>query len=324
MSLSRWIACVALVASANAAAQTAAPAYPAKPVRVIVPFAPGGVFSLLPRLMGARFQEATGQPLVIESRPGANGFIGSEAVARSAPDGYTLVLGTQSTHVLSAYLYKDVPFDPIKDFTPLSASAEPTQCLLVHSALPFKTVTDLIDYGKKNPGKLSYGSSGTGGGLHLMGVMFSLASGVDMVHVPYKGSAQAMQDVIGGNIEMAFGATANCQAAVASGKARMLAVMEQTRNTHFPSVPTMAESLPSYQKPVGFYGYFGPANMPAPVVRRLGSELVKAVRAPDVKDKLDELSTIVIGNTPEEFSAMLKQAFTTYATVIKLAGLKPE
>jgi tripartite-type tricarboxylate transporter receptor subunit TctC len=322
MRLTPWIAALGFMVPWMAWSQ--APAYPAKPVRVVVPFAPGGVFSLLPRLMGARFQEATGQPFVVESRPGANGFIGSEVVARSAPDGYTIVLATHSTHVLSVYLYKDVPFDPVRDFTPLSAAAEPTQCLLVHSGLPFKTVSDLISFGRKNPGKLSYGSSGTGGGLHLMGVMFGLASGVEMVHVPYKGSAQAMQDVVGGNIEMAFGATANCQAAAATGRARLLAVMEQSRNRHFPSVPTMAESLPSYQKPPGFYGYFGPANLPPAILRRLGTELVRAVKAPEVSEKLDELSTIVIGNTPEEFAVMQKEALVTYATVIKLAGLKPE
>jgi tripartite-type tricarboxylate transporter receptor subunit TctC len=322
--LLRTLFCAALAAGFAAPLVAAAQAYPAKAIRIVMPFPPGSSVDSVSRLIAQKMSEAFGQPVVIDNRVGANGMIGSEYVARSAPDGYTLVFTTPSTHVTSIFLSKNVPYDPVKDFTPIGAAVEPLTCIVVQPSLPVNSLKELIEYAKRNPGKLTYGSTGVGSVFHLTGEALKIATGIDMLHVPYKGTADSLSAVMGGQISMNLTAVANAYPLVSAGKLKALVVLETVRYPAMPDVPVIGDVVPGFEKPASWFALFGPAGLPQPIVGRLNAEMVKALKAPDVRPKLDAIGLAVIANSPEQFAAMFKRAFEVYGKVVKAAGIKPE
>jgi tripartite-type tricarboxylate transporter receptor subunit TctC len=296
----------------------------AKPITMVVPFPPGPALDLVARLVGSKMGEALGQTVVIDNRTGANGTIGSSLVARASPDGYTLLAATAGTHVTAVHLLKNLPYDPVKDFTPIVAAVEPVTCLAVNSAVPVNTVEELIAYAKARPDELSYGSSGVGSVFQMMGELFNQTAGVRIKHVPYRGVAPAMQDVVSGHIPMVFISVSNAVPAVQSGRVKILAVLEPTRYAKLPDVRSMSEIVPAFQKPSSWFGFFGPAGLPREIVTRLNAEMVKALKAPDVVAKLDDNGMAVVGGTPEQFAALMQDGITRYGAIIKAAGIQAE
>jgi tripartite-type tricarboxylate transporter receptor subunit TctC len=310
---------------AAAVAQSQAQTWPtAKPITIVVPFPPGPALDLVARLVGEKLGPALGQSIVIDNRSGANGTIGSNMVARAAPDGYTLLAATAGTHVTAVHLTKNLPYDPVKDFTPLAAAVEPVTCLAVHRSVPVNSVQELIAYAKARPEELSYGSSGVGSVFHMMGELFNQTAGVRIRHVPYRGVAPAMQDVAGGHIPMVFISVSNAMPAMQDGRVKILAILEPARYPKLPDVPSMSEIVPAFQKPSSWFGSFGPAGMPRDIVTRLNGEIVKAINAPDVVAKLQDNGMTVIGGTADEFGARMRDGIARYGEIIKAAGIQPE
>ena len=299
-----------------------AQAWPAKPIKWVVPFAPGGTTDILARTVGEKLALALGQPVIIENKPGAGGGVGAELVARAAPDGYTIMGGTISTHAINASLYKSLPYDPVKDFVPIVLLARVPNMLVVNPDVPAKNVTELIVLLKANPGKYTFASSGNGTSQHLSGELFKSMSGTDMQHIPYKGSPPALQDVMGGQVTMTFDNITTAWPLAKSGKLRALAVTTATRSSIAPDVPTLAESgLPGFE--VGSWqGVFAPAGTPPDIVRRLNTEIVRILGLPDVKEKLAGLGAELVGNTPEEFAVLVKAEVVKWADVVKKSGAK--
>jgi tripartite-type tricarboxylate transporter receptor subunit TctC len=318
----RWIG-LCLLAALAASPAAAQQAWPSKPIRLVLGFPPGPL-DIVARPVAQKLGDALGQPVVIENRPGANGAIASDQVARSEPDGYTIVLGTSGTHVTAVHLVKNLPYDPVKDFTPIIATIEPVTCLAVNPALPVNSVAELVAYAKANPGKLSYGSPGVGSVFHLFGELFNQTNGVEIVHVPYKGLEPAMTDVIAGHIPMLFSSLSTVAPHAQSGKARILAVLEPTRFARFPDVPSIRESIPSFQKPTTWFGLFGPANLPQPIVQRLNAEVGQILQMPDIRGRLEENGYTIIGGSPEQFRALLADGIARFGQIIRTAGIKPE
>ena len=298
-------------------------AFPVKPIRLVVPFPPGGV-DTTGRLLAQKMTEHLGQAVILENRGGANGMIGSSEVARAAPDGYTMLMTTPSTHITAVFLSKNVPFDPIKDFTPICMAVEPVTVLVVNSAVKAGNVRELVDLARKNPGKLSYASSGIGSAFHLMGELFKTTAAVDILHVPYKGTGPMLADVVAQRIDMTFTAYNSAIVQEKTGKLRILAVAEGQRYARAPDLPSAGETVPGFEKPPSWFGFFGPANMPRPVVERLNAEIIKAVNAPDVRAKLDEGGFAILNSSPEQFAAAMKKGFEQYGNAVKIAGVKPE
>ena len=250
--VSCWLASLCVVGVDTAVAQT----WPAaRPVTMVVPFPPGPALDLVARLVGGKISDALGQTVVVENRSGANGTIGSSLVARATPDGYTLLAATAGTHVTAVHLMKHLPYDPLKDFAPIVAAVEPVTCLAVHSAVPVDTVEELIAYARSHPDELSYGSSGLGSVFHMMGELFNQTAGVRIKHVPYRGVAPAMQDVISGHIPMVFISVSNAIPAMQTGRVKILAVLEPTRYPKLPQVRSMSEIVPAFQKPSSWFGF---------------------------------------------------------------------
>jgi tripartite-type tricarboxylate transporter receptor subunit TctC len=316
-----WLASLCVVGVDTAVAQT----WPAaRPVTMVVPFPPGPALDLVARLVGGKISDALGQTVVVENRSGANGTIGSSLVARAAPDGYTLLAATAGTHVTAVHLMKQLPYDPLKDFAPIVAAVEPVTCLAVHSAVPVDTVEELIAYARSHPDELSYGSSGLGSVFHMMGELFNQTAGVRIKHVPYRGVAPAMQDVISGHIPMVFISVSNAIPAMQTGRVKILAVLEPTRYPKLPQVRSMSEIVPAFQKPSSWFGFFGPAGLPREIVTRLNIEMVKALNASDVRGKLEDNGMTVIGGTPEQFGALMQDGIVRYGAIIKATGIQAE
>ena len=316
-----WLASLYVVGVDTAVAQT----WPAaRPVTMVVPFPPGPALDLVARLVGGKISDALGQTVVVENRSGANGTIGSSLVARATPDGYTLLAATAGTHVTAVHLMKHLPYDPLKDFAPIVAAVEPVTCLAVHSAVPVDTVEELIAYARSHPDELSYGSSGLGSVFHMMGELFNQTAGVRIKHVPYRGVAPAMQDVISGHIPMVFISVSNAIPAMQTGRVKILAVLEPTRYHKLPQVRSMSEIVPAFQKPSSWFGFFGPAGLPREIVTRLNIEMVKALNASDVRGKLEDNGMTVIGGTPEQFGALMQDGIVRYGAIIKATGIQAE
>ncbi|MFM9971414.1 MAG: Bug family tripartite tricarboxylate transporter substrate binding protein [Burkholderiales bacterium] len=302
-----------------------AQSYPAKPVRLMVPF-PGGASGVdfTARLFAPKLGEILGQPVFIENRGGANGMIGSDNIAKSAPDGYSLLYTTPSTHVTATFISKNVPYDPIKDFTPISAAVEPVSGIVVWPKLPIANVKEMVAYAKANRGKLTFTSSGIGSVFHLTGELLNSAAGIDLVHVPYKGTQQALTDNMSGDVSMTLAAISGTLAFARSGKLRMIAILEGRRFAGLPDMPTVGESVPGFEKPSSWFGFFGPANLPAPIVTRLHGDIVKMLNAPEIRGKLEESGVAVIGNSPVEFATLIKRGYEVYGKAFALSGIKPE
>jgi tripartite-type tricarboxylate transporter receptor subunit TctC len=316
-----WLASLCVVGVDTAVAQT----WPAARLgTMVVPFPPGPALDLVARLVGGKISDALGQTVVVENRSGANGTIGSSLVARATPDGYTLLAATAGTHVTAVHLMKHLPYDPLKDFAPIVAAVEPVTCLAVHSAVPVDTVEELIAYARSHPDELSYGSSGLGSVFHMMGELFNQTAGVRIKHVPYRGVAPAMQDVISGHIPMVFISVSNAIPAMQTGRVKILAVLEPTRYPTLPQVRSMSEIVPAFQKPSSWFGFFGPAGLPREIVTRLNIEMVKALNASDVRGKLEDNGMTVIGGTPEQFGALMQDGIVRYGAIIKATGIQAE
>jgi len=317
--IAAWLAGLALTAFA---ATASAQAWPAKPIKWIVPFAPGGTTDILARTVGEKLSTALGVPVVVENRPGAGGGVGAELVARAAPDGYTIMGGTISTHAINASLYKDLPYDPIKDFVPITMIARVPNMLVVNPGVPAKDVKELIVLLKTNPGKYTFASSGNGTSQHLSGELFKTMAGVDMQHIPYKGSPPALQDVVGGQVTMTFDNITTAWPLAKAGKLKALAVTTAKRSDVAPDVPTLAESGLSGFEVGSWQGVFAPAGTPPAIVKRLNTEIVKILAMPDVREKLGALGAEIVADSPEEFAAIVKAEVVKWSDVVKKSGAK--
>jgi tripartite-type tricarboxylate transporter receptor subunit TctC len=297
--------------------------YPSKPIRMIVGFPPGGGTDVMARLVTPKMTEAWGQQVVIDNRAGATGIIGTDLVAKAVPDGYTLLMGHVATNAIAWSLFAKLPFDPAKDFAPITRVSSVPHLLAVHPSLDVRTVKELIAFAKAKPGQLTFPSAGNGSTPHLAGEIFKTMTGVNMVHVPYKGTGQSLQDLLGGQVQVAFDTTAAVITYVKAGRLRPLAVTTVKRIASLPEVPTVAESgVPGYEVTT-WYGLFAPAGTPPAVVRKVFTETARIVRLPDVKERLDGMGTEETTNaSPEEFAALVKSDIAKYAKVVKAAGLR--
>ncbi|MBY0436628.1 MAG: tripartite tricarboxylate transporter substrate binding protein [Burkholderiales bacterium] len=305
-------------------AALAQPAFPVKPIRLVIPFAAGGVSDIVGRALGQKMGELFGQPIVIENRAGAGGAVGSEFVANANPDGYTLLLSSISTIVIGQFLVKKLNYDPVNGLTPIGIVTYAPNVLAIHGGLPFKSLGELLAFAKANPGKLSYGSAGIGSIGHLSGELLRSVTGSEMVHVPYKTSAAAYPDVIGGNVSMVFDTLPAAINHIKAGKVRALAVLSPRRAALMPEVPTFAEAgVP--EATLNFWsGLHAPANLPPALVSRLSETLNKALNAPDLRERLLQLGADAFPVSQSAFIAQIKEDVARIAKVVKAAGIQPE
>lgn len=320
--------CALPIAVALLAAPLAAwaQAFPSKTIRIIAPYAAGGGADTIARALAPKLSEALGQPVIVENRTGANGTIGSDFVAKSAPDGHTLVSTIGPSHHTIQFFQKNVPYDPVKDFTAISIAGTVPQTLVVGPGLSqVNTLRDLINHARRNPGKLSFGSSGAGTSQHLGGILLNSAAGIDMLHVPYKGGAAALIDVLGGQIPVAILVLSNVNQHIKAGKLRALGVLEAKRSRAAPDIPTIAEAgVPGYALPDTWAGVLGPKDIAPPVVARLNAEIVRALQAPEVRSRLEGLGFDVTGSSAQEFAQLLATSVDTYRQIVTRAGITPE
>ncbi len=313
-------AAAALVFVAAAYSQT----YPIKPIRIIVPFPPGGATDVLARTVGPRMSETFGQQVVVENRSGATGNIGAELAAKAAPDGYTLVVGQASNIAINITLMGRLPYDPVKDFTPLTLLASTPNVLVIHPSLPVRSVKDLIALAKSKPGQLNYATSGNGSPGHFSAELLKKMAGIDMVHIPYKGASPALIDVVGGHASLYFTAMLSAQPFVKSGRLRVIAQTSAKRSPSLPDLPTIAEAgYPDYDI-TSWWGMLGPAGLPRDIANKLHAEIVRIIATPDVKERLNGLGADAVTNTPEQFAAYIKAEIAKWARIIKETGVKAE
>ena len=318
-SVAGAMCCVLIAAAGHSVAQN----YPTRTVRVVVPGPPGGGADILSRAVSQKLAETLGHQFVVDNRAGASGIIGSEIVARAAPDGYTILMGHSVTHAINLSLRKTLPYHPIKDFTAIMQVANVPNILVVHPSLPARTVKDLIVLARAKPGQMTCASAGTGFSQHLAGVLFADVAGISMLHVPYKGSAPGMTDVIGGNVMMMFPNVTAALPHLTSGRLRALGVTSLKRSDTLPEVPAIAETLPGYEA-TAWFGFFGPAGLTADLTRQLNAEMVKAVSDPRVRELIRSQGAEIVGNSPEQFLAFVNAEIIKWAKVIKSAGVPQE
>ena len=311
------VSCVLCLGIAGANAQS----YPAKPIRIIVPFPAGGIADLFGRVIGQKFTEAWGQPTVVDNRPGAGGNIGAEIVAKSAPDGYTLVTGSIGTHAVNVSLFSKLPYDPIRDFAAVSLIMEAEGLLVVHPSVPVKTVKELIALAKARPGQIAYASAGYGTAAHLSGELFKSMAKVNMVHVPYKGNVPAITDLIAGQTSLLFATMPTVLPQVQAGRLRALAVTSSARSPAAPELPTIAESgLPGYSV-TNWIGFFAPAGTPRDIVVKLNREVARIMQAPDIRKRLATEGAEFSPWTPDQFATFVKAEIAKWAKVVKDADI---
>ena len=300
----------------------AADVYPARPIRSIMTVAGGA--DIIARLVAQGLTGSLGQPVIVEIQSGAGGAIGAEAVARAAPDGYTIMLTSASALVMNRFLSKSARIDPLKDFTPITKAFETVAVVLASPSLPAGSLRELIEYARRNPGKLSYGTSGVGTTHHLSGESIRLLTGIDWVHVPYKGGPPVLTDLVGGEIQVGFSILATAAPFIASGKVRLLAVNGAKRYHVIPNVPTVSEDLPGYEPPPTWGGYFGPAGMPQDIVNRLHDEIVRVLNSPQVRARGEDIGFPIATSTPGELNATIRRDVEYTAGIVKAIGIKPE
>ena len=309
--------------SGQAASTSSGQAWPAKSIRFISPYAPGGGTDILARTLGQKLSENLGVSVVVENRPGAGGLIGTDLVAKSAPDGYTLMLGTPSPITVAPFLYKKMPYDPLRDLTPITLIAVVPAVISILPSLPAKTVREMIALARAKPGAMTYSSSGNGGTAHLSGLMLQTMAGIAITHVPYRGTGPALTAVMSGEVTFTAANIISSLPMVKSGRLRALAVTGDKRSPVLPDVPAVAETLPGYSAGP-FYGVLAPGGMPVELTARIRNELVKIVHAPDMKSRLSAEGSEPIGSTPEAFSALIRAETARWGTVIKAAKIQPE
>ncbi len=314
-TIAAW-ACLALPLAAQAQG------YPSRPIRSIMTVAGGA--DIVARLVAQGLTGALGQPVVVETQSGAGGAIGAEAVARAAPDGYTIMLTSASALVMNRFLSKSARLDPLKDFTPITKAFETVALVVTSLALPVGSMLDLVEYAKRHPGKLSYGTSGIGTTHHLSGESIRLLTGIDWVHVPYKGGPPVITDLIAGEIQVGFSILATAAPFIASGRIKILAVNGAKRYHVIRDVPTVTEQLPGYEPPSTWGGYFGPARMPRTIVARLHDEIVRILNSPEVRAKAEDIGFPVATSTPEELNATILRDIEYTAGIVKAIGIRPE
>lgn len=296
--------------------------FPVKPVRLVVPSPPGGGSDILSRLLAQKMTESLGQAVIVDNRAGGDGIVGSEFVARSSPDGYTILVGNATAQVANIYLRKNLPYDSQKDFTPIAGGVESITSIVVDASLPIRSVAELIDYAKKYPGKLTYGSSGAGGAYHMSGEALKAITGTDIVHVPYKGLAPALTGMISGQISAVITSVTVALPQVNAGKARILAFLEDRRYPKLPDIPLVKETVPGFRGSTIWNGFFAPVGTPPPVINRLNAEFVKALGSADIANKMD--ATQLIGGTPDQFAAYWRGQIELFGQMVKLLGITPQ
>ncbi|HEX2199226.1 MAG TPA: tripartite tricarboxylate transporter substrate binding protein [Burkholderiales bacterium] len=313
------LAAVLLAFSFGAAAQ----AWPSKPIKVVVPYPAGGFYDTIARLVGAKMTESLGQPIVVENRVGAGGIIGTDYVAKAAPDGYTLIVGGIGPHGINAGLYPKLPYDPVRDFEPIVHVVNAANILVVHPSVQARSVRELVALAKAKPGELNYASNGTGTSPHLAAEMFASAMNIKLTHIPYKGSAPAVTAMLGGQTHMAFNNAGDIIEHIRAGKLHPLAVTGAKRLPVLPDVPTMQESgVPDYEA-VAWWAYFAPAGTPRDIVTKLNAEINRILQVPEVRSRLSvQGSAEVVGGTPEQLAAFVKNEIAKWTKVIKASGAK--
>jgi len=313
---------VALYAFAAGGAQ--AQAWPSKPIKVVIPFVAGGSSDIVGRAMGSKFQEFLGQPAIVENKPGANGSIAAEYVAKADPDGYTVLVGSIGVFSINAALFKDLRYNPVRDFAPITLAVTTPNVLITRPDLTANTMKELVEFAKKNPGKLSYCSSGTGSSDHLTGEVFKQGAGVTAVHVPYKGGAACQTDIMGKQIDISFqnlGAVTNY---IKAGKMKALAVTAASRNPQIPGVPTTIESGFPDLVVTSWQAAAAPAKTPREVVMKLNDAMVRTLRSADIRERMNQIGFDVVAGTPDEFGQFMKAEVERWTRVVERGGIKPE
>ncbi|MFO1304823.1 MAG: tripartite tricarboxylate transporter substrate binding protein [Burkholderiales bacterium] len=315
-----FVAATFVIATGFASAQS----YPSKPIRLIVPFPPGGATDIVGRAFAQKLSEQLGQPVVVDNKPGAGGTIGSDLAAKAPPDGYTLLMATTSTHSIAPSLYTSLPYDPSRDFVPIAHIADSTNLLVVGAMVPAKDVKELIALAKAQPGKLTYASSGSGTIVHLTGELFNMMAGTQMTHVPYKGTALAVPDIMSGQVTMIFDNIVSAQPGLKTGKVKALAISGTQRSPLAPELPTVAESgLPGFASDT-YFGLFAPAGTPKAIVDKLNADTNKILAQPDFREKLAGLGADTAGGTSEAFAVLIRTERDKWAKVVKASGAKAE
>jgi tripartite-type tricarboxylate transporter receptor subunit TctC len=320
----RLVGCFAWAILTLTSAQAHSQDYPAKPIRIVVPFSPGGVADNSARVVADSLGARLGQQVLIENRPGASGNIGTQAVAQASPDGYTLLLGFDGTMVINPHVFPKIPFDTLKDFAPVTKLGDATLILVAHPSVPARNLAEFIAHAKARPGSFAYGTSGTGGTPHLAGELLKLRSGIALEHVPYKGGGQAITDVVGGQIPLVFTAIATAQQYVRGGRLVGLGVPGARRSAALPDVPTFAESgLPGFDVS-SWTGVFAPASTPRPVIDKLHRELAAVLRTAFVRERYAVLGIEPVGNSPQEFGDQVRADLARWEKVVRAANVKLE
>ena len=301
-----------------------AQSFPSKPIRVVIPFVAGGSSDIVGRAIGSKFQEFLGQPAVVENKPGANGAIAAEFVAKSDPDGHTILVGSIGVFSINSALFKDLRYNPLRDFAPITLAVTTPNVLITKPALAANSMKELVDYAKKNPGKLSYCSSGTGSSDHLTAELLNQVAGISAVHVPYKGGAACQTDIMGGQVDISFqnlGAVTNY---IRGNRMKALAVTAKARNPQLPNVPTTAEGGFPDLVVTSWQAAAAPAKTPREIVAKLNDATVKALRSPEVRERMSQIGFDVVASTPEEFGSFMKQEVERWTEVVKRGGIKPD
>ena len=320
-----WLAKMTLAAVlALAATVSSGQLYPSKPIRIIVPFPPGGAVDFYARVVQEPLSEALGQPVIIDNRAGASGMIGADLVAKAPPDGYTLLLGNIASLAINVGIYPKMAYDPAKDFTPIMHTVDVNYVLVVHPSVPANSVAELVAYAKANPGKLSYGSAGSGSMPHLSTELMKALAGIDLVHVPYKGGGPMVTDLLGGSVQLAIADQANLMPHVKTCKLRALGVASPKRSAIYPELPTIAESGFAGYEATAWQGLVGPAGMPPDVVRRLNQTLAKVMALPAVRERLISGGLDPVADTPEEFGRFIRSEISKWSKIAKDVGAKAE
>jgi tripartite-type tricarboxylate transporter receptor subunit TctC len=316
------VLCGALLALAAPSPGRAQP-YPSKPITIVIGYTPGAVSDLAARTIGEGLHQAWGQPVIVDNRPGSGGNIGAAFVARAPADGYTLMVGTDAQMASNVHLYKHAGYDPVKDFAPVAYAGLNIICLAVNAQLPVNSVADLIAYAKANPGKLAYGTSGAGSPHHLAGELLRQKTGIDIQHVPYRGGGAAVNDLLGGHIGMAFLSLSAVVPHLNTGKVRMIAMVEKTRYSAMPDVPTIGETVPGFEMS-SWLGIFAPAGTPADVIAKLNDGIAKVLTVESVKAKLANLGLVVVAGKPDALANVVKDGLKVRGELVKAAGILPE
>ena len=321
MQISKVMQTAALAAMVVCAAPAFGQAYPTKPIRIVAPSTPGDAPDVIARLVADKLSVALGQQVVVDNKPGAGGVVGSESVAKSAPDGYTLIMGNAGSHGINAAVYSRLPYDIQRDFAPVSQVAIAPNVMVINPSVPANSVAEFIAYAKSQPGKLSYASGGNGSSAHMSMELFKSMAGIDVQHIPYKGSSPALTDLIGGQVAVFIGNMPPTVPHIKSGKLRALAVTTRTRSALMPELPTIADTLPGYET-VAWFGVLAPAGTPPDVVNKLSAEIGKIARSPEMREKLVAMGAEPVGGTPEEFKAVIDRDIAKWKPLAQKVGIK--